>query len=578
MKKSLLFLIAIYLLITLTGCGNNPGSANTGTDSTPANTSGTTDTSDATDNFIPVTSEIAELESGFSAVSYAGDYGFDLFLEQGGAESDQAVLQFLNSNVFHGNSELRMGGDAFGCSTISVKNLDGGRFFGRNFDWQACDAMVVTAYPKEGYASISTVNLGFIRQGAGVAAGMLTRETLTIAALYAPLDGMNEKGLCVSVNMIQDGATIHQNTGKPDITTTTAIRLMLDKAASVEEALNLLRSYDLHASLNYMIHFAIADSEGGSVAVEYVGNEMIVTETPILTNFYLAEGEKHGVGTAQSHTRFEILERTLEENSAMTAPQVRDALDSVSKGNFGEFESTEWSVVFDQSALTATYYHRENYEVGYSFRIENETNETSKSDVPVNSNNSASSDNRAETPEQNTGKPNQTEQTSEIETSIPSETEPSQDQTQPTESQSEISPEPQPEDPPESQPEPPITEEEPNMLKIEILVGNETFSATLYDNEAARTLIDILPLTLNMSELNGNEKYYYLDTSLPTNASRPSGIKTGDIMLYGNSCLVLFYESFSTSYSYTPIGHIDDPTGLAAALGSGSVQVTFRKG
>ena len=123
-----------------------------------------------------------------------------------------------------------------------------------------------------------------------------------------------------------------------------------------------------------------------------------------------------------------------------------------------------------------------------------------------------------------------------------------------------------------------VTEEEADMLKIEIIAGNKTFSATLYDNEATKTLIDMLPLTLNMSELNGNEKYYYLDTSLPTKASRPSGIKTGDIMLYGNSCLVLFYESFSTSYSYTPIGHIDDPTGLAAALGTGSVQVTFRKG
>ena len=295
MKKSPIFLILLCLLMIMTGCGNNSGltDADTGND--------TTNNGVTTDNFVAVTSEIEELESGFSAVSYDGDYGFDLFLEQGGADSDGGVLQFLNNTLFHTNSGLRMGGDAFGCSTISVKNVDGGYFFGRNFDWQTCDAMVVTAYPKEGYASISTVNLDFIRQGAGVAAGMLTDEMMIVAALYAPLDGMNEKGLCVSVNMIQDGAIIHQNTGKPDITTTTAIRLMLDKAANVEEALNLLRGYDLHSSMNYMIHFAIADNTGRSVAVEYVNNEMIVTETPILTNFYLAEGEKHGVGTQQSH-------------------------------------------------------------------------------------------------------------------------------------------------------------------------------------------------------------------------------------------------------------------------------------
>ena len=219
--------------------------------------------------------------------------------------------------------------------------------------------------------SLATVNLGFIKQGAGFAANFLTDEMMSIAALYAPLDGMNEKGLCVSVNMIQDSATIQQNTDKPDLTTTTAIRLMLDKAANAREALALLEQYDLHASMNYMIHFAIADNTGNSVAVEYVNNEMIVTATPVLTNFYLAEGEKQGTGTQQSHTRFDILTETLEDNSSMTALQVRDALDSVSKDNFGEFESTEWSVVFDQSALTAVYYHRENYKVGYSFELLN---------------------------------------------------------------------------------------------------------------------------------------------------------------------------------------------------------------
>ena len=127
-----------------------------------------------------------------------------------------------------------------------------------------------------------------------------------------------------------------------------------------------------------------------------------------------------------------------------------------------------------------------------------------------------------------------------------------------------------------TQPEQPDTEEDDTMLKIEIVIGNKTFSAMLYDNESARALMERLPITLNMSELNGNEKYYYLEGSLPTNSSKPSEIKAGDIMLYGNNCLVLFYESFSTSYSYTPIGHIDEPTGLAAALGSGSVQVTFK--
>ena len=319
--------------------------------------------------YIETGSAITELESGFSAVRFEGNDGFDAFLDQGGAESDREVLQFLTGTMLGSAEGLSFEGDAFGCSTISVENTEGGYYFGRNFDWNQCDALAVLSYPENGYASFSTVNMDFIRQGAGYASSFLSDEILTIAALYAPLDGMNEKGLCVSVNMIQDGDTIFQNTEKPDITTTTAIRMLLNQAADVEEALKLLGQYDFHASMGYMVHLAIADSTGKSVAVEYIDNEMNVIETPILTNFYLSEGEKNGIGTSQSHTRFEMLEQTLEEKPAMDSRQVRDALSSVSKGNFGEFESTEWSVVFDQSALTAEYYHREDYSKSYAFTL-----------------------------------------------------------------------------------------------------------------------------------------------------------------------------------------------------------------
>ena len=371
MEKFSICFVIVYLLAMLTGCGNNSGLTYTNdlADEGVNMENTATDKNDTEINYITTTSEITELERGFSAVRYEGDYSFDQFLEQGGAESDQDVLHFLTETMFRKDYGLQMGGDVFGCSTISVKNTDGGYLFGRNFDWQSCDALMVTAYPKDGYSSISTVNLDFIKQGAGFASHFISDEIMTIAALYAPLDGMNEKGLCVSVNMIQDSATIRQNTDRPNITTTTAIRLMLDKAATTEEALALLQQYDMHASMNYMVHFAIADNEGSSVAVEYIDDEMIVIETPILTNFYLAEGEKNGVGTQQSHTRFEILTKTLEEKSDMTIPEVRDTLDSVSKDNFNEYESTEWSIVFDQSALTAVYYHRENYETGYSFML-----------------------------------------------------------------------------------------------------------------------------------------------------------------------------------------------------------------
>ena len=111
--------------------------------------------------------------------------------------------------------------------------------------------------------------------------------------------------------------------------------------------------------------------------------------------------------------------------------------------------------------------------------------------------------------------------------------------------------------------------------KMKIKIGNSTFTATLYDNQAATAFKSLLPLTVNMIELNGNEKYVDLSRSLPTSASNPGTIQNGDLMLYGSSTLVLFYKSFSTSYSYTKIGRIDDVTGLVAALGSGNVSMTY---
>lgn len=113
------------------------------------------------------------------------------------------------------------------------------------------------------------------------------------------------------------------------------------------------------------------------------------------------------------------------------------------------------------------------------------------------------------------------------------------------------------------------------VVRMRVTAGGKTFMATLADNATAEAFRALLPLTVNMTELNGNEKYYYLPTTLPTAASNPGTIHSGDIMLYGNSCVVLFYETFNTGYNYTRIGAIDDPAGLAQALGSGNVTVKF---
>lgn len=111
--------------------------------------------------------------------------------------------------------------------------------------------------------------------------------------------------------------------------------------------------------------------------------------------------------------------------------------------------------------------------------------------------------------------------------------------------------------------------------KIKITVNSKIFTATLSDNNSAKAFKELLPLTIKMNELNSNEKYHDFSQSLPTNSSNPGMINNGDLMLYGSKTLVLFYKTFSTSYSYTKLGKIDDITGLQTALGSENVTVTF---
>ena len=115
----------------------------------------------------------------------------------------------------------------------------------------------------------------------------------------------------------------------------------------------------------------------------------------------------------------------------------------------------------------------------------------------------------------------------------------------------------------------------PTGSKMKITIGTSTFTASLNNNATATAFKGLLTLTINMSDLNSNEKYFDFANGLPTNAANPGNIRTGDLMLYGNKTLVLFYKSFPTAYSYTRIGRIDDIAGLTAALGAGNVTVTF---
>ena len=329
-----------------------------------------------------------EVADGFSIARFAGDDGLSAFLSVGAA--GEAALGAYVRAWLAGRSapagETGAGGDGigFGCSTLTARNAAGDVLFGRNLDWERSSALILTDAPVSGdYASVSTVNLEVMRYCIGDLSA-LTEEDFLRAALYFPLDGMNEKGFALSVNMIKDAGARAQETspGKTPVNFTAAIRLLLNRAASVAEAVALLGDYNLCVpGGGQLFHFAMADRTGKSVVVEFIDGKTYVTDTPAVTNFYLTPNDvsgtnKYGIGTNQSMERYKTLLTKLEaaenENgeAILDAGGVREALSSVAKSNFNvPGASTEWSVVFNLATCEVTYYRREDWSAPISCRV-----------------------------------------------------------------------------------------------------------------------------------------------------------------------------------------------------------------
>ena len=316
-------------------------------------------------------------EEGIYTVNYVADYKLDELLEQGGVQTEDQLAQYIIKAMLKGLPiNIPYDVPQLACSTFIAQTPEEGYIFGRNLDNQQTDLAVINTNPKDGYASVSVVNLSFLGYDSETTPQPVANRIKMLAVPYFPLDGVNEKGLAVGVLQLQAPPT-QQDNGKTDVDTTLAIRVLLDKAANVKEAVELLKGFDMHASANGCYHLQIADAEGNSVVVSYVENEMVVTEKKgdwqCATNFYL-----HDVPfeyEAQGMDRYDkMVERLTKKKGVLSAKEGMDMLDyvaiiSTEPDEEGRVYSTQWSSIYDLTNHSLTLCADRNYAKRYTYPV-----------------------------------------------------------------------------------------------------------------------------------------------------------------------------------------------------------------
>ena len=312
-----------------------------------------------------------KVDEGLYYMEYKGDDGFDKVMEQGGFESaDQMVahiIDFLSKG--HYKPAVKSAETGFGCSALTVKTPEGGVLMGRNFDFPEAVGVILHTIPERGYETITTFNVKFYGFGEDYKPEGFKNQYLALAGMFVALDGINEKGLAIADLMAGDTVQTHQRTSKPDLTTTAAISYLLKNAATVDEALNLLRGIDMHSDIGSAHHYAMADATGKHVVVEYVDNEMVVVESAAVANHYLCPA-KLNVGLAEGDNRYaKLCERYQQTGGVMNAEQLTETIESVSQPEREGFLGTAWTMVMDLKNPSVTYYSRRHFDKPLHFEL-----------------------------------------------------------------------------------------------------------------------------------------------------------------------------------------------------------------
>ena len=231
------------------------------------------------------------------------------------------------------------------------------KIVGRNFDFSETETLSVYTHPKDGYSSLATVDLDVMAVGKpnGTDALSFEGKLAMLAAPYLCVDGMNEKGLCVSLLDLKEPERHHEN-GKTAVLILVAVRMLLDRAASVDEAIELLEQYDIHTVDDCAQHMFIADKNGKAVVIEWSKSEMTVTESPVCTNFNLSRAEGKYDGLCN---RFDVITHMLADSPENDTKKAFEILKAA------QVSWTQWSCVYNLDDFTVDYVIDNDFENSY---------------------------------------------------------------------------------------------------------------------------------------------------------------------------------------------------------------------
>ena len=337
-------------------------------------------------------------------INFSGDYFFDEFLSQGGASNDAELISFITRSITKGIIPMHIKTSSIACSAFTADTQSGDRVFGRNYDFSATNTAIVYTDPGEGrHASYSTIDLSFLGLDADKDVETIGQKFLTLAAPYVPLDGINDAGVACGIFMSYQGegkgTPTDTQTDRPDITSTTLLRLILDYADSVEDAVALAQQYDLHDSASSCFHYMVADSTGRSAILEWVGTDadhdvdgaqrqlnVLWNDTDalsdsadwqVVTNFIKTPGYYDGTSAEMKGLdRYEHLAAALRETDGIVADKdaAMDLLASVGRRTWNNDDSnsnTVHSVVYDLTDKSVLWVGNEHYgEEAYTFEFQ----------------------------------------------------------------------------------------------------------------------------------------------------------------------------------------------------------------